>query len=83
VIADDRLHTGQKDWHLYGRWPVRDMRLTLDLMHKTGQGDGGPVDVWGWSATWDWPRWFVRLARDPKQNFSTQDAWRVSTGLRF
>lgn len=84
VIADDRLHTGQKDWHLYGRWPVSpDSRLTLDLMRKTGDGDGGPVRAWGWSTTLDFPTWFVRVARDPKQNFSTQDAIRVAVGLRF
>ena len=84
VIADDRLHTGQKDWHLVGRWPVApDRRLTVDLLHKTGDGDGGPVNAWGWSTTLDFPAWFVRLARDPKQNFSTQDVTRLAAGLRF
>ncbi|MCH7342781.1 hypothetical protein LZ017_05230 [Pelomonas sp. CA6] len=84
VVADDRLHTGQRDTHVLLRWPLAEgQRLTLDLMHKRGQGDGGPVRAWGWSATWDWPRWFLRLARDPKQNFSTDDATRFSAGLRF
>jgi hypothetical protein len=84
VIADDRLHTGQRDWHLYGRWPVStDLRLTLDLLRKTGEGDSGPVNAWGWSATADFPTWFLRLARDPKQNFSAQDATRLAAGLRF
>ena len=84
VVADDRLHTGQKDWHLYGRWPLsEDLRVTLDLLRKTGEGDGGYVRGWGWSATLDFPAWFVRLARDPKQNFSIQDATRVALGIRF
>ena len=86
LIADDRLHTGQKHWHLGGRWPVLAMpglRVTADLLHKTGLGDGGPVNAWGWTLGLDWPSWFVRLARDPKQNFSVQDAWRLSGGLRF
>lgn len=84
IVADDRLHTGQKDWHLYGRWPLsEDLRATLDLLRKTGEGDGGYVRSWGWSATLDFPAWFVRLARDPKQNFSTQDATRVALGIRF
>ena len=84
VIADDRLHTGQKDWHLAGHWPVApDLRLTLDLLRKTGEGDGGPVRGWGLTTTLDFPSWFVRLARDPKQNFSTLDATRLSVGLRF
>ncbi|RQP23787.1 hypothetical protein [Piscinibacter terrae] len=84
VIADDRLHTGQKDWHLSGRWPVRDdWRLTLDLMRKTGMGDEAEVRAWGWSATIDFPAWFIRVARDPNQNFSAVDATRVAAGLRF
>ena len=52
-------------------------------MHKTGQGDDGDVRAWGWSATLDWPAWFLRLAHDPKQNFSALDADRVSVGVRF
>ena len=84
VVADDRLHTGQKDWHLSGRWPLSaDLRITLDLMRKTGEGDGGSVRGWGWSATLDFPAWFLRLAHDPKQNFSTQDATRLAVGVRF
>lgn len=84
LVADDRLHTGQKDWHVNARWPLSaDLRLTLDLLRKTGEGDGGPVRAWGWSTTLDFPSWFVRLARDPKQNFSTQDATRLALGIRF
>lgn len=84
VIADDRLHTGQKDWHLYTRWPLSaGPRLTFDLLRKLGQGDDGPVHAWGASATLDGPSWFLRVARDPKQNFSALDATRVSAGIRF
>ncbi|WP_422015546.1 hypothetical protein [Roseateles sp.] len=87
LIADDRLGTGQRHLHLFGRWPLADdLRLTLDLLHKTGQGGDDNVSqvrAWGWSAALDWPTWFVRLAHDPKQNFSAQDANRLSVGLRF
>lgn len=84
IVADDRLHTGQKDWHLYTRWPLSDgLRGTLDLLRKTGAGDSGYVRVWGWSATLDFPTWFLHLARDLKQNFSTQDAVRIALGVRF
>ena len=84
LIADDRLHTGQRHWHLYSRVPIsNDLRLTVDLLHKSGEGDGGPVRAWGLSVALDFPHWFVRVARDPKQNFSTQDATRISAGLRF
>lgn len=83
VVRDDRLHTGQTDWHLTGRVPLDGDRLSLDLMRKTGEGDDGPVKAWSWSITWDFPSWFLRLAHDPKQNFSGADATRLATGWRF
>ena len=84
VVADDRLHIGQKHWHLFSHWLASDeLNVTLDLLRKTGEGDGGPVHAWGLGATFDFPTWFVRLVRDPKQNFSTQDATRISAGVRF
>lgn len=83
VVADNRLGTHQEDWHLNARIPVQASRLTLDLLYKQGISDIGPITAWGYSATWDWPRWFVRIARDPYQNFSAQDAWRLATGARF
>ncbi|WP_202620338.1 hypothetical protein, partial [Escherichia coli] len=70
LIADDRLYTHQRDLHLFGRWPLGEsLRLTLDLMQKSrlGGDDGSlAVRAWGWSATLDWPAWFLRLAHDPK-----------------
>lgn len=83
VVHDDRLHTGQTDWHLTARVPVDGDRLTLDVMRKSGQSDVGYIKAWALSVGWDFPSWFVRVARDPNQNFSAQDAWRVSGGLRF
>ena len=84
VIADDRLGTGQQHHHLTLRWPLPPgLRLSADLLHKQGQGDGGAVNAWGWTLGLDGAAWFARLARDPKQNFSAQDAWRLSGGRRF
>ncbi len=83
VIRDDRLHTGQTDWHLTARIPVAADRLSLDLMHKAGQSDLGYIRAWSLSVAWDFPTWFLRVARDPKQNFSGDDAWRLSGGMRF
>ncbi len=37
----------------------------------------------GFTVTHDWPRWFVRLAYDPKTNFTADDQWRLSVGARF
>jgi hypothetical protein len=84
VIADDRLGTGQQHHHLTLRWPLPDaLRLSADLLHKQGQGDTGWVNTWGWTLGLDGAVWFARLARDPKQNFTAQDAWRLSGGRRF
>ncbi len=84
VIADDRLGSGQQHHHLTVRWPLpTGLRLSADLLHKQGLGDSGPVNAWGWSLGLDGAAWFGRLARDPKQNFSAQDAWRLSAGRRF
>jgi hypothetical protein len=84
LVADDRLHTGQKHLHLTGRWPLAGgERLTLDLLCKQGMGDAGMVRAWGWSIGYDWPRWFAKLAHDPKQNFGVDDVTRLSVGVRF
>jgi hypothetical protein len=83
VIHDDRLHTGQTDWHLTARIPVDVDRLSLDLMRKQGDSDVGYIKAWSLSVTYDFPNWFLRIARDPKQNFSGEDAWRFSGGVRF
>ncbi len=83
VVADNRLGTGQQDWHANLRLPVQDCRLTLDVQYKRGEGDVGYVRAWGYSAAWDFPRWFLRVTRDPYQNFSAQDAWRFAGGVRF
>lgn len=84
VVADDRLHTQQRDAHLFMRWPMSsDLRLTLDLTRKTGQGDDGTVRAWGLTATLDWPTWFLRVGRDPNENYSAQDAIRLAAGVRF
>jgi hypothetical protein len=32
---------------------------------------------------YDWPTYFVRLAWDPKVNFTPQDMVRLSAGVRF
>jgi hypothetical protein len=83
VVADDRFHTGQRDWHANVQIPFGDSHATLDLLRKSGLSDVGPITAWGFSANWDWPRWFLRVAYDPYQNFSAQDAWRFASGIRF
>jgi hypothetical protein len=83
VVADDRFHTGQRDWHANVQIPCGDSHATLDLLRKSGLSDAGPITGWGFSANWDWPAWFVRMAYDPYQNFSAQKVWRFAAGARF
>ena len=83
VVADNRFHTGQRDWHLNARVPHGDGHVTLDLLRKSGLSDVGMIRAWGFSAGYDWPRWFLRATYDPYQNFSAQSAWRFASGVRF
>lgn len=85
VVADNRLDTGQRVWHLFGRTRWSDqLRTTVDLNYKQGRGDlGEPVTGWGGSAVFDFDGWFVRIARDQKQNFAPVNATRVTLGVRF
>ncbi len=83
VVADDRFHTGQRDWHANVQIPVGASHATVDVLRKSGLTDTGPITGWGFSANWDWPRYFLRIAYDPHQNFSSQNAWRFVSGLRF
>lgn len=83
VIADNRFHTQQRDWHANVKVPFGNSHATFDVLRKSGLSDAGYIKAWGFSTNWDCPRWFVRIAYDPYQNFSAQNAWRVAGGLRF
>lgn len=84
MVRDNRENPDQRHVHLVWRQPIEGgQRLTLDALWKRGLVDGDRITRTGLSATWDWPRYFVRLAYDPKANFTSQDLWRLSVGSRF
>lgn len=84
TLRDDRLHTGQRHSHAIAQWPLPNgQRLTVDVLQKSGNGDGGHVRAWGATVSYDLHRWFLRAAYDPQQNFSSADVTRVTTGWRF
>lgn len=84
VVRDNRLNPDQRHVHLVYRTPMPgDQRLTIDLLSKTGLVAGTPIHRLGLSVGYDWPRHFVRVAYDPKVNFTPQDMWRLSFGTRF
>ncbi len=84
VVRDNRENPDQRHFHFLYRQPLADgERLTLDTLYKVGKVEGVTIRRWGATATYDWPRFFVRLARDPRTNFTPVDAWRLSVGTRF
>jgi len=84
LTRDNRLNPDQRHLHLVYRAPIDgDLRLTLDLLAKRGLVDGRLITRAGLSVTVDWPRRFIRLAYDPKTNFTRDNSLRLSAGLRF
>ena len=84
-LWDDRLHTLQRVTHAIVRRKFGDgQRLTLDVSRKTGL-DSEDIYVRGYavSVTYDFKRYFVRLARDEYVNFSPTKQVRLSAGVRF
>lgn len=83
-VRDNRLNPDQQNLHVVWRSPLAGgERLTLDGLYKTGLVSGASVRVLGLSAVYDWPRFFVHAAWDPKVNFTPQDMFRLSVGMRF
>jgi hypothetical protein len=85
AIRDNRLGTGQTNTHFVLRQYLRhDWRLTLDVVNEHGHGDEGlAVSAWAESVDADWRRWFVRLAADPRVNYTADRQFRVAFGTRF
>lgn len=84
MVRDNRQNPDQQHVHLVYRVPTHDgQRLTIDLLAKQGTVDGRYIRRTGLSLTYDWPRYFVRAAYDPKVNFTAQNMFRVSVGSRF
>jgi hypothetical protein len=83
-VRDDRENPDQRHMHMvYRKSLAGGQRVTLDVLHKRGLVDGDAIRKTGASLTWDWPRVFVRLAFDPKVNFTHEDMWRLGIGSRF
>jgi hypothetical protein len=83
-IRDNRLNPDQCHLHAYYRTPLNNGdRITVDLLYKTGLVADTQIHKWGLSASYDWTRFFVTLAYDPKVNFTTDNMFRTSAGFRF
>ena len=83
-VRDNRENPDQRHIHGVYRRPLPNgQRITLDILHKRGLVEGEPVRRTGATLTYDWPQFFLRLAFDPKVNFTNEDMWRFSFGTRF
>jgi hypothetical protein len=83
-IRDDRQNPDERHLHAVYRTSLPDgQRLTFDILHKRGLVEGEAIRKTGATLTYDWPRFFLRLAFDPKVNFTNEDMWRLSMGTRF
>lgn len=81
---DDRENPDQQHLHAVYRASVNGSdRFTLDLLFKRGLVNGDSINRVGVTLTYDWPRFFVRLAFDPNTNFTSDDVIRTSIGTRF
>jgi len=84
-VWDDRTDSHQQVTHAMVRYKFTgEQRLTLDASYKSGYGsDGTYYDGYGLSATYDYQRYFARLAEDQHANFGKDNMLRLSVGMRF
>lgn len=86
TVMDNRLHTEQAITHWVARIELAEgQRLTLDRFDKHGREtpDDPKVSGHGLALTYDFPSFFIRVARDRKVNFSNEDQNRIALGIRF
>lgn len=85
VVRDSRTVSDQKAINLvYGAPMAGNQWLTVGLSSISGSAGGGLfVQRVGLSVGYDWPRYFVQLAYDPKYGLASQDLLRISAGTRF
>jgi len=87
-VRDDRLGTTQRVTHLVLRQKTgTHSRWTIDVFERSGRGDADPESesfkAMGLALTYDREPWFVRLAWDPKVNYTNSDMTRLAIGVRF
>jgi len=87
-VRDDRLGTKQRVTHLVLRQKTgARSRWTVDVFERSGRSDADPgsesFKANGLALTYDREPWFIRLAWDPKVNYTNSDMTRLAIGARF
>jgi len=85
-VRDNRVTRGQQIDHLLVHFPVNDGdKASIDIFNKSGTRDidGKPISATGAALTYEWPKYFLRAAYDPKVNFSQAYMTRLSFGIYF
>jgi hypothetical protein len=85
-VQDNRVVDRQRITHLMAtKLLLEDQKLVLDIFNKSGPPDiqGQSIHALGASVTYDINRYFMRLAYDPKVNFTQDNMMRVSLGMHF
>jgi len=83
LVGDNRQNPDERHFHVQYRVPVDGRRVLFDVLVKRGLVDGVMIHRVGFTAGYDWPRFFVRVAWDPKVNFTPQNMLRLQAGTRF
>ena len=84
-VQDNRVMKGQEIDHLLVHFPFGGDKTIVDIFNKSGppDNDGKPIHGTGAALTYEWPKYFVRAAYDPKVNFSQAHMTRLSFGIYF
>ncbi|MEO7405244.1 MAG: hypothetical protein ABIU95_16405 [Burkholderiales bacterium] len=84
MIRDNRQNPGDRHIHLYWRQPTGGKdRLTVDVLFKQGTVNDERFRRIGLALTYDWPIITLRIAWDPKVNFTPENQVRASIGWRL
>lgn len=85
-VQDNRVIDGQQITHLVtNKVFTNNQKIIIDLFQKSGTNDtqGQSIKALGASLSYDLNRYFIRLAYDPKVNFTQENMTRISVGMHF
>ena len=84
LVPGGRRERQPQEVHLVYRAAMGRDQISVDLLSSTALlPTGRPAQRLGLAVSYDWPRYFVRLAYDSKADFTPQDRLRLSAGVRF